>query len=313
MGEQDLNKFLDKKPGYIKFGSKAIMKILKAKGYALNNLTQDQIKEVLRLRAAGYVPTSKKKTVKILTYDIETSLVEAQLWGSGKQYVGHDAITTETQIITVAWKWLGEEKVNALEWDMNAKSDQSLVKKFLKVYNKADMVIGWNNNTFDNKIVNSRAMKYNLNVNVHVKSFDIMRKVKQVFRLPSYSMAYVSRYLGLSGKLDYSGGIRMWKDIQWGPMVDALNAMKTMVAYNVQDVALTEEIYFRLRKYLGHVINVGAMQGSTHPITCPHCGSHKVKLHHSSTTPASTIQRIMVCKKDGVMFKTSNIKYLKTL
>lgn len=312
MGEKkDLEKFLDEKKGYTKFGSKKLMEVLIEKGWSLTNLSQDQIKEILRIKSKGYI-ASKKAPLKILTYDIETSLVEAQLWGSGKQYVGHDSITTETQIITVAWKWLGDNKVEALKWSMKKKSDKKLITKFLEEYNKADMVIGWNNNSFDNKIINSRAMKYGLEVNTHVKSFDIMRKVKQVFRLPSYSMSYVSRYLGLAGKLSYGGGIRMWKDIQWGPKVDAKNAMATMLAYNVQDVALTEEIYFKIRKYLGHIIHVGALQGKS-KTTCPHCGSKKVKLHSSSTTAAGTIQRVMQCKKDNVKFKVSNTEYLKTL
>lgn len=287
----------------------AIIDYVAETGKSLNDLKVTDLVQITKNKALG----GKKKKVtpiRILTYDIETSLVEAQLWGSGKQYVGHDAITTETQIITVAWKWLGEDKVNALKW--KKRNDKTLVKKFLEEYNQADMVIGWNNNSFDNKIVHSRAMKYNFTVNTLVKSFDIMRQVKKVFRLPSYSMAYVSKYLGLAGKLSYGGGIRMWKDIQWGPKADEKAAMQTMIAYNVQDVALTEEIYFKLRKYLGNVINVGAHKGKE-GIVCPNCGSKKVKLDHSTTTAAGTIQRVMSCKKDKVKFKVTNSKYLKSL
>lgn len=312
MSKKGLNKFLDNKKGYIKFGSSKLMETLKEKGYDISNLSQEQVKEVLRNKARGYSFTpKKKKPLKILVYDIETTFVEARVWGSGKQYVGHDAIQTETQIITVAYKWLGSSKVHALEWSRKKKSDRQLMQDFLDEYNQADMVIGWNNNSFDNKIVNSRAMKHGLTVNTNIKSFDIMRQVKKVFRLPSYSMSYVSRYLGLGGKLQHNG-IKMWEDIQWGNKAAYKQSMKMMISYNVQDVALTEEIYLKLRKYLGHVIHVGALQGKS-GITCPNCGSHKVKLDHTTSTAAGTIQRFMKCKKDKVIFKVSNTAYLKTL
>jgi DNA polymerase elongation subunit (family B) len=312
--KKGLDKFLGEKKGYSKFGSKALMDIMIEKGYSLTKLTQEEVKESLRLASAGYIPGAKKakKPLKLLTYDIETSLVEARLWGSGKQYVGHNSITTETQIITVAWKWIGEDNVHTLKWDMKKKTDKKLITKFLEEYNKADMVIGFNNNSFDNKIVNARAMKYNLEVDTTIKSFDIMRQMKSKFRLPSYSMAYIAKYLGLQGKLNYSGGIQMWNDIGFGTKKIAKAAMKIMIAYNVQDVALTEEIYFRLRKYLGNVIHTGVLTGQP-KATCPNCGSDKIKLYKTHATPAGAIQRVMICKKDGVKFKMSNSEYLKTL
>lgn len=313
MNRKQLEAFLDSKRGYVKKGSKALTELLEEQGKSLVGLTQQDVKDILRNKARGKnFKGNTPKPLSILTYDIETSLVEAQLWGSGKQYVGHDSITTETQIITVAWKWIGSNKVDHLKWSMKKRSDKKLVKKFLEEYNKADMVIGWNNNSFDNKIVHSRAMKYGLNVNTLVKSYDIMRQVKKVFRLPSYSMAYVSKYLGLGGKLSYGGGIRMWKDIQWGTKQDAKVAMKTMIAYNVQDVALTEEIYIKLRQYLGHVIHAGVLQGKS-KMTCPHCGSDKLKKYQSSVSTAGVMHHIMKCKKDGVKFRVSNTEYLKTL
>jgi hypothetical protein len=40
------------------------------------------------------------------------------------------------------------------------------------------MVIGQNNDRFDNRWVNARAMKYDLEVNTFVRSFDIMKELK---------------------------------------------------------------------------------------------------------------------------------------
>ena len=312
MNTKKLGEFLDSKKGYVKKGSEQLMEILVEKGYDISKLTKDQVKEVLREKAkVAKAKKVKASPPKILTYDIETSFVLARVWGTGKQYVGHDAIQDETQIITVAYKWVGSDKVEYLKWSRKKKSDKKLMKAFLEEYNKADMVIGWNNNSFDNKIVNSRALKHGLEVNTHVKSFDIMRQVKKVFRLPSYSMAYVSKYLGLGGKLQHNG-IKMWEDIAWGSKADYKQSMAMMVKYNVQDVALTEEIYFKVRKYLSGVMHAGVLMGKS-KMTCPHCGGDHGKLYRTIVTEGGSIQRVMKCKKDGVKYKVSNAEYLKSL
>ena len=66
------------------------------------------------------------------------------------------------------------------------------------------MVIGQNNDRFDNRWVNARAAKHNLFVNTFIKSFDIMKQTKRLFRLPSYSMAYIAKFFGLTLKQSHT-------------------------------------------------------------------------------------------------------------
>lgn len=312
MNKEELDTFLDNKPGYVKKGSKTLIQILQEKGYSLVGLTNDQIKEVLKNKVAARKAAKKLAKIqplKILVYDIETTLVEARIWGSGKQYVGHDRIANETQILTVAFKWLGSNTMQTLVWKKN--NDKKLMEEFLKTYNQADMVMGWNNNQFDNKLINARAMKHGLEVNTFVKSFDIMRQVKKQFKLASYSMAYVSRYLGLGGKLQHNG-IKMWDTIQWGTKADAKQELQNMVAYNVQDTQLTEDIYMVLRPYLTHVVHQG-VNANKGKCSCPNCATKKTKLYQTQYTAAGTVQRVMKCKKCKTPFKVSNTEYLKTI
>ncbi len=245
---------------------------------------------------------------KILIYDIETARMQANLWWSGQQFVNGSQITSEPRIITVAWKWLGSDKVEYLKWSKN-KSDKKLITKFLEVYNEADMVIGFNNNKFDNRFVNSRALKYNLDVNVHVKSLDLMKEAKRLFRLPSYSMNNIARYIGVETKLQHSG-LEMWEAIQFGSKKEAKKAMKLMIEYNVQDIIVTEQVYLRVRKYMKNPMHIGVLQGKEKS-TCPICGGDNVKLHKTTVTPSGSIQRIMKCKDDGHTYKISNSQYLK--
>lgn len=245
---------------------------------------------------------------KIMIYDIETSLCKAHVWWPGKQYVGHKQLLEEPKIITVAWKWLGEDKVQHLTWDKD-QSDKQLMIDFLAEYNKADMVIGQNNDNFDNRWVNARAMKYDLDVNVFIKSFDIMKQTKRLFRLPSYSMAYITDFLGVTQKQSHEG-IDMWKKIQWGTPAEQEEYLQKMVDYNVGDIVSTEDMYLALQKYTGHKVHFGVFSGKE-KFTCPECGGHNLELVRTTFTPAGTIQRIMRCKDDGKQFKLSNTEWIK--
>jgi len=247
---------------------------------------------------------------KILIYDIETSRINAKVWWTGKQYISHGQLTEEPKIITVAWKWLGEDEVKALTWNKDH-CDKQLMVYFLKAYNEADMVIGQNNDRFDNRWINARAMKYRLDVNTYVKSFDIMKQTKKLFRLPSYSMAYLTTYLGVETKLQHEG-IKMWDFIQDGTKSEQKEYLQKMVDYNVQDIVATEHMYLSLRKYMGHKVHFGVLNGEE-KYTCPNCGGDNIKLYRTTTTAVGTIQRIMICEDDKVQFKLSNREYLKLM
>ena len=112
----------------------------------------------------GLTGVESNPSSRVMIYDIETSRTQAKVWWTGKQFVGHKQLQSEPAIISICYKWLGEEKVYTLTWDKN-QCDKKMLKSFLKDYNTADMVIGQNNDKFDNRWVNARAMKHNLDVN----------------------------------------------------------------------------------------------------------------------------------------------------
>jgi DNA polymerase elongation subunit (family B) len=250
------------------------------------------------------------KKTRILIYDIETSQAVFKRFWTGKGYLGTRDMIREPQILTIAYKWLGEDEIYVLKW--KNKSDKKLVKKFLKVYNNADIIIGVNNNNFDNRWINARAAKYGFEINLFIKSFDIQKQAKRMFRMPGYSMEYMCNFFNIPvGKYKHSG-ISMWNAIEDGTKAEAKIAMDEMIHYNKEDVLRTEDLYYRLRPYFNHVAHIGVLEGKS-KITCPECGGTNTKLIKTTITSAGTIQRVMKCLDDNVKFKISNSAYLKMI
>lgn len=247
---------------------------------------------------------------RIMIYDIETSRVTAKVWWTGKQYVGHKQLLEEPKVISISWKWLGEDKIHALTWDKDH-CDKKMLTKFMKQYNSADMVIGQNNDRFDNRWINARAMKHNIHFNTFVKSFDIMKQTKRLFRLPSYSMDYITKFLNVENKQTHEG-ITMWDMIQDGNKKQQKEYLKKMVAYNVGDIVSTEAMYVKLRKYMGHKVHFGVLNGQP-KYSSPSDGTLDVKLLRVSSTPAGTLQYIMQSNTDQTQYKISHSAYLQFL
>jgi DNA polymerase elongation subunit (family B) len=287
-----------------------------------SNLSKDQIQEDLSDRfdvskrtirrwandlGIGQMTKNIVDPAKIMIYDIETCRIRAWVWWTGKGYTNHANLIDEPKIITISWKWIGEEGIHYVTWDKNH-CDKQLMIDFLKEYNNADMVIGYNNDRFDNRWINARAMKHNLDVNIHVKSYDIMKEEKRVFRVPSYSMAYMSKYSNVIHKQGHEG-IHMWNMIQTGTPEEQAEYLEKMVIYNVGDIAATEELYLRLRKYFGHRTHLGVLKGGER-FSDPDTGSLNVELYKRVATMAGTIQTIMINKDTKVTYKISHKQYM---
>lgn len=268
---------------------------------------------IIRVHAKEFGLNVLRKNVvsdKVIVYDIETSRIKVDTWWTGKQYINHKQLRNDSKIISIAWKYIGEDEVYSLTWDKNH-CDKKMLIKFLKHYNKASMVIGQNNNSFDNKWINTRAAKHNLHVDRYVKSFDIYRMAKRYFRLPSYSMAYMAKYFGLTLKQSHEG-IHMWDMIEYGNSEEKKEYLKKMVDYNKGDIVTTEELYLTLQPYFGSVTNEAVKLGLPR-WACPVSASLNVKLLKTIFTEMGTVQRILYCEDSQHQYKVNNKTYMDFL
>ncbi len=235
---------------------------------------------------------------KILVFDIETAPITAYVWSLFDENVGLNQIKEDWFILSWGAKWYGEPKSQVMYMDnSHAKdiaNDKQLVQGLANLINKADIVITQNGEEFDLKKLNARAVINGLPPIKPVKSTDILKEGRKVFRFTSHKLAYVTETLNDKyTKLEHKEypGFELWKAILDGDK----RAWQVMRTYCIHDVLSTEESYNKIRGWiktqnLGCYIDDAVMR-------CK-CGSDKVTREGFAHTEAGKYQ-IYHCKSCG--------------
>ena len=242
---------------------------------------------------------------KRLFYDIETSYNIVKAWRIGYNInLNMDDIIQERAIITIAYKWEGEEDVTVLSWDKGC--DKKIIEDFVKVMAEADELVGHNCDRFDTKFIGARALKHNISVLPKYQSTDTLKLAKKHFMLNSNKLDYIAQYLGIGHKTKHRG-MEMWDDII---LRNDPKALEEMCEYNVHDVFLTEKVYKALMNYSLPKINHASKQtGDKH--SCPECGSEEAVLTKTYISNSGTKTRLMSCNSCSTHFTISNTNYEK--
>ena len=242
---------------------------------------------------------------KRLFYDIETSYNIVKAWRIGYNInLNMEDIIQERAIITIAYKWEGEEDVTVLSWDKGC--DKKIIEDFVKVMADADELVGHNLDRYDTKFIMTRALKHNISVLPKYQSTDTLKLAKKHFMLNSNKLDYIAQYLGIGHKTKHRG-LSMWDDII---LRNDPQALEEMIEYNVQDVFLTEQVYHKLMEYSLPKVNHASKQtGDKH--TCPQCGSDHAELHKTYISGSGVKTRLMGCKSCSTNFTINNTNYTK--
>ena len=242
---------------------------------------------------------------KRLFYDIETSYNIVKSWRIGFNInLNMEDIIQERAIITIAYKWEGEEDVTVLSW--NKGCDKKIIEDFVKVMAEADELVGHNVDRYDTKFIMARALKHNIPVLPKYQSTDTLKLAKKHFMLNSNKLDYIAQYLGIGHKTKHRG-LSMWDDII---LRNDSKALEEMIEYNVQDVFLTEQVYNKLMEYSLPKVNHASKQtGNKH--TCPQCGSDHAELHKTYISSTGTKTRLMNCLNCSTNFTINNTNYTK--
>ena len=250
-------------------------------------------------------PTSTILKPKRLFYDIETSYNIVKSWRVGYNLsLQPEDIIKERAIITIAYKWEGEDDVTVLSWDKG--DDKKIIEEFVKIMAEADELVGHNVDRFDTKFVMGRALKHGITVLPKYQSTDTLKLAKKHFMLNSNKLDYIAQYLDLGHKVRHRG-MSMWDDII---LNNCPKALEEMIEYNIHDVVLTEQVYKKLSEYSLPKVNHASKQtGDKH--TCPQCGSTDATLQKTYVAPSGTKTRLMSCNSCSTNFTINNTNYEK--
>lgn len=208
--------------------------------------------------------------MKILTFDIETGIRANLAFGTGKNWLRSDDFIDPAYFLGFSWKWLEEDKVGRLFLhDVNKKAvkdknDKKLVQKLWKLLDEADAVVTYNGNGFDIKVFNAKCLEYGMPPPSPFKSIDLFPVAKRKFRLDDKKLDTVAKTLGIGGKNPMTK--QDWVDCYFGD----LEAFEKMAVYCDKDVALTEEVYKKLRPWIDNHPNMSQFLGG---VRCTKCGS----------------------------------------
>jgi len=227
------------------------------------------------------------KTLKILFIDIETAPNFYASFRPGKQHITIEQLHPdflEPQIICAAWKWLGRPTVYTETWETKWQKDHRghhkvihdstrIVQQLDKMVEQADIIIGQNAKSFDFKWLNTVRMLKDLPPLPNwltITQRDTLEMMKKHLYLPSNKLDYISRLLGLGGKLptrwEHWISITLDRD-------DAQERMKEMLTYNKKDVKDNEAQFLKILPYCEMTVNANLWTGFE---GCRQCGSTNV-------------------------------------
>jgi hypothetical protein len=207
---------------------------------------------------------------KTLIWDCELKPNVVSAWSLFKPMIGINQVIEPAGIICFAWRWHGQKKTHFLsEWDDGY---SVMVGKLHDLFDEADVVAGFNSNSFDNKHANAAFVLEGLAPPSPYKQVDLYREAKKHFNFPSRKLDYIATQLGLGSKVQHSG-MSLWNEVL-RPSTDesGRKARALMRRYCIGDVDLTADLYDRLLPWVTPGVSAGLFVDESEPV-CTNCGS----------------------------------------
>lgn len=140
-----------------------------------------------------------------------------------------------------------------------------------------------NCDSFDIKLLNGEFAQHGMTPPSPYKKVDLMKVVKNNMKFISHKLDFISQTFGI-GKKTHHDGFPLWVSCMKGDK----KAWVLMEEYNVNDVELTEKMYFKLIPWISSGVNRSTLAND---FICPNCSSKKVQRRGVSITSTGTRQR----------------------
>jgi hypothetical protein len=142
----------------------------------------------------------------------------------------------------------------------------------VRLLDEADYVLTQNGKNFDDGFVMTRCKVHNMPLPSPFTNIDTKIIAKTNLKLPSHSLAYMTKLFGLEKQKSEHGrfpGMDLWNEVLLGN----LQAWEEMKRYNIQDVLATEELYVKVLRPLDKTFSFKEEGGK---LVCA-CGSDRVQ------------------------------------
>lgn len=274
---------------------------------------------------------------KILIFDIETALLLAYLFSTGKQYVGHSQLQAGHNmwaIICINYCWADGGSVKTIAWTPEG-GVEAMIAEFDEIIKTADLVVGKNSDRFDNPMINACRMFAGLpGLPDWIKyTDDLETQMRRHFRLPSQSLDYISTKLGLGGKIkmEFSDwiAIHRWMEMEKlhlairqesgafylenildiicknnynekyeVVMAEGKAAMAKMCKYGRKDTADTRTLWNTLSEHFDSKFNMATFVNDGSRCKHADCGSENIK-KNGTRVSGKTVYQTYLCGDCG--------------
>lgn len=200
--------------------------------------------------------------MKILLYDIET--------------FGFDFNADTGFIMVISYKWHDEKEVHTITrknpteradklWD-----DKAILKQFIPVYEKADLVVTWNGRSFDQRFLQTRMLKHRLGYLPPVPHEDGLLTARRTLKMRR-SLENIGKFFGFQTEKEKMDLEKVWFPAAAGDPI----ALKQVIKRCESDVLLLEEAYKLLAPLSKVHPNVAMHNGKQQG--CPICGLQRLQ------------------------------------
>lgn len=249
---------------------------------------KSSVNDMLKAHREGRLILEKPKAKEpvIIFWDLEASLMSALTFGIWDTSIPASRITKHSHILSNSYAFNDGEVqgIRLTPEQVRDGDDLDVVIDTIRAIEKADLMVTFNGNRYDKKLLNTRALFHNLPPIRYPAHCDLMQLAKREFKFPSNSMENISIYLGQEGKLATSGS-RLWERcFNWQDYEECDKALDEMLTYGKRDIIPTRELYKRFMGWSKNSPNLGLITKEingentkdNHILMCPHCGSEDV-------------------------------------
>jgi DNA-directed RNA polymerase subunit RPC12/RpoP len=165
-----------------------------------------------------------------------------------------------------------------------------MLKNIHKMLDEADAVVHYNGRRFDIPILNKEFILAGMMPPAPYKQIDLLTTCRSQFRFPSNKLAFITDQLGIGTKTSHTGHA-LWL----GCMNGDKQSWALMEEYNINDVFLLEDLYYKVLPWIKNHPNVSVY---TEEFVCTKCGSPHFQRRGYAITRSQKYARVQ-CKDCG--------------